>query len=733
MRVTKVLVYGEAGWPGVCLDSLSGRLTAICGPSNSGKSTLAALMGHLLFGKLACCESGLSIPEGEILVEGDGGRYRLRRTRDPRLGLRLTIATLDHSAVDHRTTQRLAGNLTPSVLAPLCAVGFHHSPDVRELLSKEFAHGFQSIHQDGGPHVSRRVADLAARRDHLAHELESRLADERRASGELETRWRELDRLAREQQERHDALHDRLAAVEKSLAETDARLRYRRLELNVELRWQADDEQLQPTTPLIELDAQIEHARQMLGELAAREGAVRNRLSQVQTARSGPAAIADQQTWLAVCKQLAADLSGEISRLARATASQHCMCREAHPRLRPIAETIERQLNLMEQCIQDQRCALSATELQGELEGLVRTQLELRRHLEHLLARRHAHTWAARSAHEDSPDTRLGFSEADAEQLESRRMELEHERFGLVEQVSAAAIRLKTLHAELDTLERQRASLLSMRSIEHIQHDLAAAQRELETAAGGPLHADRTIVSGEQHYRASDFLAQLTNGNLVRLMLIGQGREAHVVSREGATIPVDRLSAAEHDLVYISLCLSLHTAASRQGVWLPLVLDEPFERLDSSSAGALVAVLDGFCRHGHQVFVFTRRQQAIERLSSMGADVRGMASLRQWPSECKTAAWSATHHATAGGARSGRVHPNAELQAIGQSEFDETWVADAVSGPHESQGPSVPYEVASQQPRKKRTIRRAVRRSDVRPRATTNQQADRKPDQIDAA
>ena len=83
-------------------------------------------------------------------------------------------------------------------------------------------------------------------------------------------------------------------------------------------------------------------------------------------------------------------------------------------------------------CIQDQRRALSATELQGELDGLARTQTELRRHLEHLLARRQAHTWGARSAREDSNGTKLGFSAADAEQLESRRLELEQERFRLL-------------------------------------------------------------------------------------------------------------------------------------------------------------------------------------------------------------------------------------------------------------------------------------------------------------
>jgi hypothetical protein len=631
MRVTAITVHGAAGWPSADLRSVSTQLTAVCGPSNSGKTAMAGLIGHALFGKQELGSLGVNAPEGELVVEGNGGRYRLRRMRDAQQIPRLTVAALDGSAVDHHTTRQLVGGLSPSVLAPLCAVSFHKSPDVRQLLSAEFAEGFKSISGDAGPQTSRRAAELAARRDLLAQELESRLSTERRTSTDLETRWRELDRRARVEQQHLSALEDRLQSVEKSLAETDARLRYRRLELNVELRWRADEDR-EPETPLTELDLQIERARATLAELGAREGVVRGRLSQVQTARTGTAAIVDQQTWLAVSRQLSADLSGEVSRLARASASKQCICNDAHPRLRPIAETIERQLVVLDACIQDQRRALSATELQGEIDGLVRTQAELRRHLEHLLLRRQAHTFGARSAREDASRTNTGFSAADAEQLESRRLELEQERFRLVEQVAAAAKSVKSLRSERDAVERQRAVLLSARSIEHVQRELATVQQKLEQAIGSSLPVDNSAAACD-HTRASDFLAQLTNGELVRLVLVGQGRQACVVNREGATIAVEQLGGAQQDQVYVSLCLTLHSAASRHGVSLPLVLDEPFERLDARAIAALVAVLDVFCRQGHQAIVFTRKQDATERLASIGAAVHNIATLRRWASE----------------------------------------------------------------------------------------------------
>ena len=109
----------------------------------------------------------------------------------------------------------------------------------------------------------------------------------------------------------------------------------------------------------------------------------------------------------------------------------------------------------------------------------------------------------------------------------------------------------------------------------------------------------------------------MTNGNLVRLELTDHGRRARVVDRAGEVRPVESLSATERDQVYLSLCLALHSAAAQQGVWLPLVLDDPFVRLDGNGIASLAAVLDGFARQGHQVIVFTGQQAAAERLLSL--------------------------------------------------------------------------------------------------------------------
>jgi DNA repair exonuclease SbcCD ATPase subunit len=517
------------------------------------------------------------------------------------------------------------------VLTSLCSIDFRHPVDVNRLLSSVSARACYSTEGGNPSRTVRRTAELAGRRDALAQELESRIAGERRVSKELEARWRELDRLVRDEQQQVNSLEQRVNSIETSLAETDARLRYRRLELNVEPKWQtAASCDMQPR--LAELDEQLVHWRKILAELAQREANVRAQAAQLESSRTTVAlAAGEQQTWLAMTRQLSTDLSGEVARLTRASASKQCVCGDSHPRLRPIAETIERQLNVLETVLDQQNRALAATELLMEADHLAASQVGLRRQVDHLLDRRQAITRTAAPPCDDASGTPTAFSVADAQQLESRRLELEQERGEVVERLRTHSRLLRDLRAQRETVDRQRAALLSARSIEHVQRELADVQQKLERAANGATQAEGVAILDDTSSRASDFLAQLTNGDLVQLVLGESGTSTSVVNREGTSVPFETLGTTECCLVYLSLCLSLLKATSRQGIWLPLILDEPFELLDSRGAAALAAVLDDFCRQGHQVLVFTGQRPAVERLASVGSEVHDILSLRQQP------------------------------------------------------------------------------------------------------
>jgi hypothetical protein len=634
MRIVELRLSGNAGWPSREWLEITSGLNAVYGGAQSGKTTLSGLLSHLLYGQPpanALAANAGACPDGEVVVESAGRQYRLRRHHAGAGTARLTVSALDGSHVAEQTVRELVGQLSPAVLGFLCAPSFANTPDLSALLSSEFAATFQTIDGARAPAGSRRTAELALRRDQLAQELETRIAGERRASKELDGRWRELDRLVRDEQQQTSTCEAQLHALQAALAETDARLRYRRLELNTDLRWHADD--CDDTDRLLaELDEQISRWRASIAELAQREAAVRARLATLQSEHGSIAStLAEQRAWLVVARQLSADLAGEISRLARASASQQCVCHDAHPRLRPIAETMQRQLEVLESLIIGHGSGLQAEALRGEVEQLSRAECELRRHVEQLLGRRQALVRQVRSAKTQAKNDEgdhTFVTAADVGQLEQRRMELEQERFQRVEQVRMHRRKLRDLKAKRDTVARQRAALLSARSIEHVQRELADVQRKLEQAINDATHHEEPMGSAEHPSRASDYLAQLSDGRLVRLALVDHGRRAQVTNAAGESLPTEALPAADRDLVYLSFCLALLSAAARRGVWLPLVLDDLFLRLDARAIASVAAVLEAFCRQGHQVILFTGQQTAKERLASLGVAVRDIASLR---------------------------------------------------------------------------------------------------------
>jgi predicted flap endonuclease-1-like 5' DNA nuclease/predicted nucleic acid-binding Zn-ribbon protein len=649
MKIISFALDGNRGWPDLELGALDAGLNVFCGPTGSSKTAVADLLSHALYGRrLSAVDSfdHLVSPEGELIVENRGRKYRLRRYQDNAAADRLTVAALDGSAVDQDTVRQLVAGLSPSLLAPLFVAGFREPPQLEWLLSDEFAREFQSVIGDGGEEPQRTDQDeLVARRDALAQELESRLAGERQRSHELDDEWHELDRVVHELKQEIEGLRDQLWATETELAEVDAWLRYRDLGATAAQRWRdaaPNDSHLR----LAELDEQIDRWRQTLADMERRQASVQARMAGTRPGEGAAVvSLADQRAWLGLSRELVADLQGEVARFARASESNLCVCGDAHPRLRPIVETLRRQLDSLSAITEQQEQAIQTADLHGEAEHLARSQAELRGQLEHLLNQRQAlgrsarpsRVWEAAAAnaaalgrHEHSHEhQRALWDGATTEHdLAVRRAELQHTRAALHERLTTVEPQLRELRARRDAIERERAAVLSTGKIKKLQRELAKLQSELEQAASGRAFGIRSRER-DGGRRASDFLAQLSDGELVRLQLGPEGRGAHVVNRAGRAVEIESLSAAEHDQVYLSLCLALVTACGRHGVQLPLVLDEPFLRLDHRATAALAAVLDDFGRRGHQVLIFTGQREAAERFGSLGAARHHMADLQR--------------------------------------------------------------------------------------------------------
>src|SRR3954462_6776475 len=103
MRIHAITAHDEGRRYTVTLQSIRGPLTAVYGPAHSGKSSVADLIGHALFGKRPALGPGIAPADGELIVEDRGTRYRVRRSLDNRGETRLTVAAVDRSPVDQHT------------------------------------------------------------------------------------------------------------------------------------------------------------------------------------------------------------------------------------------------------------------------------------------------------------------------------------------------------------------------------------------------------------------------------------------------------------------------------------------------------------------------------------------------------------------------------------------------------------------------------------------------------
>ena len=647
MRILEFGLNGNGIWPDVRADDLSHSLTAFFGPSASGKSTIAGLLAHVLYGKVpgagtAAPDRYSAQPDGELLVEDQGDRYRLRRYNDIAPPGRLTVSSPDGAQLNAKTVQNLLSGISSVVLSEIYAVDVASEHGLQQLLSEQFAEHFRAstpvAHEQAGDASSSACpsdhVELLNRRDELASQLQVRVTEERHRSHELDKQLQELDSLQEKQVAEAAELNRQLQAVDVSLADVEARLRYDRLETSLQQK-QSHAVPVDLELKLEELDAQIQLWRSTLANIGQRESSIRDRLAQTHpddTAAWVP--LADQRTHLTVLQRLATDLNAELAKLARSADSEICVCREAHPRLRPLTEALGKHIAHLDQSICDQEQLLAHQELSGEAQQLARSRVQIREQLQTLLDRRQSLIRPDRPIRRQlsrklTPSTAgpLGNLEnVSPDQLELTRTQLERERTELRQQLAQQQETRESTERQRIQIAKDHVALLSGVSLEQVSSELATIQLKLhrQLAQTGESPVQQTIP---KQPKASDYLAQFSSGQFTQLEIDPQTRQLTVFSRENRRRSIDTLEPAEQDLVYLSLILSLVTAQRNQGTELPLVLDEPFARMNEHQAVTTASVLDDFARAGNQVLVFTNRADAVTRFRSGGQTVIEMRQL----------------------------------------------------------------------------------------------------------
>jgi hypothetical protein len=682
MNVTQLRLAGQGSWPELSIDQIGPQLNVFYGQAKTGKSTVAQLVAHLLYGKVEAparvSSAGAVTPlfEGAVEVDSPVGKYLLRRHRDGSPQGRLSIASAGGPAVDSRTIRSLLSDLSPRLLADLYAVDFSETPRIGRLLDGQFAREFMTIGQGEGSAASssvvcqehaatppltvnrRRIDELVRERDETARRIEEHLSAARRSSGALERELAEVDAALAARRRQLEPLQAKLRTAEAKLAEIDATLRYISLESAVRRGPTVDSDQQQAA--IDQLDAEIARCRQTLSDLQLRDAAVRRELAEVHPDGTADSAssLADQRATVGILERLMDDLDAEVSQLARSHEPGRCIGCDAHARLTPVAKMLRQQLYALCGQVTEQERSIRRGQLNTEARQLARAQTDLSERLEHLLQRRQslvhesqlarrrpiALAQAPAANHCQCQGHAAFISAADAMLLErsdrpekeqtarSRRVELERDRDDLRAACDQVQREIESLEARWQRLQRNRAQAGERPALDELKSELERLEAEIERALSGGGSTFAAPLNGLSHrrpWKASDVLAQLTDGELAQIRLKGESRDVTVIDRHGRSLTISELTAAQHDQLYLALTLSLASALASRSVDLPLVLDEPFRRQEARGAAAMAGVLEEFARQGRQVIVFTESREATRRFESLGIAVRDLDQLRR--------------------------------------------------------------------------------------------------------
>jgi uncharacterized protein YhaN len=117
---------------------------------------------------------------------------------------------------------------------------------------------------------------------------------------------------------------------------------------------------------------------------------------------------------------------------------------------------------------------------------------------------------------------------------------------------------------------------------------------------------------------ASKFLERLTQGRYHNIWTPLGEKHLLVDDRQGRSIPVELLSSGTREQLFLAIRLAVVQDLGRQGIRLPMILDDVFVNFDQQRAAVAAKVLMDFAAEGHQLLLFTCHQHLADAFEELG-------------------------------------------------------------------------------------------------------------------
>ena len=299
---------------------------------------------------------------------------------------------------------------------------------------------------------------------------------------------------------------------------------------------------------------------------------------------------------------------GEL-RTARELSHEQKRLRKLHIQRRREAADTQRKIDALQKS-HDELLALAGVTHRSELDHRLEL-MERRKTVEALLVQS-----SKELDHLIKSQPDLAFVEEDLIRYNPRDAEgmiklFNHEHDDIEHQLQQTFEQIGTIKQELKQLEHDRRGTRIRRELSHVETELHEAWRTWfsSSLADEAIHDVATQFEQanqpEMLAAAIPFLQRLTLGKYHHLWTPLGRKQLFVDDDKGESRPAEQLSGGTREQLFLSIRLAMVKAFARNGIDLPMVLDDVTVNFDQDRSDAAVETLLDFTRNGQQLLVFT--------------------------------------------------------------------------------------------------------------------------------